>query len=398
MTVADHYSAFTARSSRIRTPSVLDYLRPNQGSCDLTLAEGSSFISSQQLSQLTLDGSDHLTSLKYDNVQGNEMLREALSVRHLAHPDKILITNGASEALFLVLGCIVQRGAKVLVPRPSFPAYEALVEFWGGAVEPYELRADNGYSMESLVDRIGCDTSALIMNSPHNPTGACIVPSVFRAVLNRADEFGCWVLSDEVYDVFHFDGFRHKSLLQLIEPETGTRHVVIQSFSKRENLPGIRLGYTIAQDPRLISRMLDIKTHQSMGTSILSQQLALKAMKLEPAISVRLIEVLEKHRNLLARAIHGSGVPFVRPRGGFYFMVNDPNVDHDETILFNHFRDLGVVGLPGSVFKSPEPSLRLSLLVPTVTIEKACEFIMNSDWRSYTKTGGNSENRMVTRR
>lgn len=382
MTVLDNYSHFTERSSRIRTPSVLDYIRLSNGLCDLTLGDGRSFLSTDQLAQLIPDIDDFTADLKYGNVQGFEPLREAISIRHNTQSDKIVITVGASEAVFLVLGCIVERGRKVLLPRPAFPAYEAAVRFWGGEVVPYDLLSSNNYSMRPLIERIGQDISALIINSPHNPTGSCISHAEFSEVLDRAGKFGCWVLSDEVYDEFHFDDSHHNSLFDVITPDSADRHVLIHSLSKRLSMPGLRVGYTITNNPKLIDKIVDIKTHSSMGTSIVAQQTALKAMQLVPERSIiDIAKTLQDHRNLLARAFARSDVAIVLPQGGFYLMISDPQKAHDETILYRHFQGIGIAGLPGSVFNSPEPSLRLCLLVPTSRIETAYELIWNANWR-----------------
>ena len=161
---------------------------------------------------------------------------------------EVTVTSGGTEALFAAIQAVVRPGDEVIVLDPAYDSYEPAVELAGGVTVHVPLgRPDFAVDWDRVRDAITPRTRLLIVNTPHNPSGAVFGPSDLDAladVLSRTDAF---VLSDEVYEHMVFDGRPHLSLLG--RPDLAARSFVVSSFGKTFHATGWKIGYCVAPAP-----------------------------------------------------------------------------------------------------------------------------------------------------
>lgn len=173
----------------------------------------------------------------------------------VASPDEVMITNGGVHALYLACQALVEPGDEVLVPDPIWPQmFSALVAAHAVPVR-VPLRASLGwrFDFDELESRVTSGTRGLYLNSPHNPTGGMLTRTDLARVAEIAASHNLWVISDEAYEDVVFDGREHLSLAAL--PGMHDRTVSIFTFSKTYAVTGLRLGYVVANDPKVQDRV-----------------------------------------------------------------------------------------------------------------------------------------------
>ncbi|HMB01057.1 MAG TPA: pyridoxal phosphate-dependent aminotransferase, partial [Spirochaetota bacterium] len=189
---------------------------------------------------------DH-KNFKYGLVQGEEILRRAIATQYPnASAQQFVITNGASEALDLTLRCLRHNGRKILLPRPYYYSYPYNVQFAG--LEPvfYDLEKGkiNMHNFKKVLD--GC--SAVLINSPSNPTGSIQDIAVLQEIEKITQEKNIYVISDEVYKDLIYE--RENYLIK------GPHVVTINSFSKTYSMCGYRIGYLFSTDIDFINDVI----------------------------------------------------------------------------------------------------------------------------------------------
>ena len=161
-------------------------------------------------------------------------------------PDNILITTGATEAIYLALTSTSSAGREFIIPEPSFMLYAPLVRMNGGTVKTIPTRAESNHQLDpqDVIDAIDANTCAIVLNSPSNPTGTLYPRETIEAIVQEAAYRGVYVISDEVYDHLVYDCKTYPSVLSCC---SDLDHVmVISSFSKTFSMAGMRVGWLIA--------------------------------------------------------------------------------------------------------------------------------------------------------
>lgn len=297
---------------------------------------------------------------KYGLIQGLPELREELAGQYPdSTPASVIITNGASEALDLALRIIARRdgpGApKVLMARPYYYSYPEMARFAG--LEPIFVRTVEGrIDLEDFSSKVkGC--RAVIINSPSNPTGRVEAVETLKEIEKITSEAGIYVLSDEVY----------KDLIYVRENYliNGPRVVTINSFSKTYSMCGFRIGYLWSLDQNLVSDVVTMKTHTSMNTNILAQEMALAATRATRAYSEGQLKVWRARRDFIYRGLLDLGFDVWRPEGAFYVM---PRVRDPEDFVWRLYHEHKVITYLGEWFGSPT-RVRLSYALDIEKIE-----------------------------
>lgn len=161
-------------------------------------------------------------------------------------PENVLVTTGATEAIYLALAATAAPGRQFLVPDPSFPLYAPLIRMNGGEVKAIPTRAENGHQLDpqEVIDSIGMRTFGIILNSPSNPTGTVYPRETVEAIVQEAAYRGVYVYSDEVYDHLLLDDLQYASVLNCT---SDLDHVMMMSsFSKTYSMSGLRIGWIIS--------------------------------------------------------------------------------------------------------------------------------------------------------
>jgi len=258
---------------------------------------------------------------RYGPPEGILELRRAVC-EHLAlfgvdaHLDEVLITPGASFAIYLALKALLRPGDEVLLPTPTWFVYPDLVEVVGGRctfVRPGPgLRPD----VETLAEAVSPRTRVLVVNTPNNPVGYVLRADEVRALAELAVDHGLFVVSDEVYKMITYDGLKHVSFASL--PELRERLVLVDSFSKAYRMTGWRLGYLVA--PReLRDKIVRIQAALLACVPPFVQQAGLAALR-GPQEHVReMVAEYQARRDLLLDLLSRlPDVRVVKPEGSFY--------------------------------------------------------------------------------
>ena len=303
---------------------------------------------------------------KYGLIQGSTELREALACSYPdSTPDSFVITNGASEALDLLLRVIGRTCAedrrRVLMTRPYYYSYPPMVRYAG--LEPvYTDTLDGRIDFADFADKVaGC--AAVIINSPANPTGRVqSVPTLARIeALTR--ELGVYVLADEVYQDLIYVSENH--VLK------GPHVVTINSFSKTYAMCGFRIGYLWSQNAELVQGVIEMKTHTSMNTNVLGQDMALAALGAPSSFIEDQLQVWRARRDLIYAGLCELGLDLWKPEGAFYVL---PKVDDPYGFVSDLFERHQVITYLGEWFGAPD-RVRLSYALDADKIEEGLERI-----------------------
>jgi methionine transaminase len=189
---------------------------------------------------------------QYAPMQGVPSLRQRIAEKTKElygagyDPDtEITVTSGATEAIFSAIACAVNTGDEVIMFEPAYDAYAPDVLLAGGVPVYVRLKyPDYHVDWNEVKDAITPKTKLLILNSPHNPTGAILGPEDMKALIDIVANTNILIVSDEVYEHIVFDGHRHESMTRY--PELAARSFVISSFGKTYHTTGWKLGYCLA--------------------------------------------------------------------------------------------------------------------------------------------------------
>jgi len=303
----------------------------------------------------------HYRNFKYGLVQGMTELREALTLQYPeSTPGSFVITNGASEALDLALRAIArQPGAgpmKALLAQPYYYSYPPVIEFAG--LEPVFLRTVEGrIDLDDFRAKVR-DCRVVLINSPSNPTGRVESVETLREIERITRELGIYVLSDEVYKDLIYT--RENYLIQ------GPRVVTINSFSKTYAMCGFRVGYLWSRDQGLIESVIEMKTHTSMNTNILGQEMALAATTAPKDYQEEQLRIWQARRDLIYQGLVDLGLDLWKPEGAFYIL---PKVDRPRDFVWDLFHRYKVVTYLGEWFGAPN-RVRLSYALDVAKIEE----------------------------
>ncbi len=276
-------------------------------------------------------------------------------------PDEIMVTSGASEALFLVIAALVDRGEEVLVGDPSFLSYAELTKLVGGRPVGVPLDENLRLSPDAVAERITNQTKLIVMNSPSNPTGAVQTGEQMRAIVELADDKDIGVLSDEVYEHFIYQG-------EHVSPGRFSDNVItVNAVSKTYAMTGWRLGYLVAKGCAL-EQLLKIHQYVQACASSISQMAALSAVTGPQDCVVQMREEFRSRRDLLAKGFREMGVDLVVPEGAFYLFPRVGNGDDATARLAKG----GVITVPGSAFgPGGKEYIRISYAAARTQLEEA---------------------------
>lgn len=288
---------------------------------------------------------------------------------------EILITVGATEAVFLALMATINPGDEVLLLEPSFICYQPDILLAGGKPIPVPFHEREGFrlNVETVMSHVTERTRALIINSPNNPTGKVFSYDELMELSKLAVERDLLVISDEVYEKIVYDGAKHFCLAAF--PGMRERTVVVNSFSKTYAMTGFRVGYAMGPDELIASMM---KVHQFSVACVdgISQHAALAALEgPQDCVDVMVAE-FARRRSLMQRRVNEiEGLSSELPQGAFYVFADAHKVKLDSTGFSDYLINKGRVAVvPGCAFgQCGEGFVRLSYATAYQQIEEAMD-------------------------
>lgn len=302
-----------------------------------------------------IENIDIRKDLRYGLIQGEPALREALSKDYPnSTPDNFVITNGASEALDLVFRSLAP--GKVLVPRPYYYSYPHIIELSG--MEPvYTDLVDGRIDLDDFKAKI-TDCKAMLINSPSNPTGCVEAIETLKEIEKITANLGIYVISDEVYKDLIYE--RENYYIK------GDHVITINSFSKTYAMCGVRVGYFWSSDQKVADKVIAIKTHTSMNTNLVGQDMALQAMSAPKKYILDQQSIWRERRDLIYKGFCELGFDLWKPEGAFYIFPKCKNAREFVSTLYNDYK---VIAYLGEWFGAPD-HIRLSYALDAKDIEQ----------------------------
>jgi methionine aminotransferase len=272
---------------------------------------------------------------------------------------EVTVVSGATEALFAAVHCCVSPGDEVIMFDPSYDAYDPIVRLAGGVPVHIQLKASEGFRIDwaELARKITPKTRAIMVNTPHNPTGSVWSMEDLDAFADILKGTNMLIISDEVYEHIVFDGAQHASVL--LHPELRKRSFVCGSFGKTYHITGWKIGYCLA--PEYLTSEFR-KLHQWVTfSSATPLQYALADYQKTPEHYLGLSDFYQKKRDLFASFFAGSRWK-VLPSQGSFFQCLDYSAISDEAdvdLAVRLTQELKVASIPVSVFYETPPADRI---------------------------------------
>ena len=282
------------------------------------------------------------------------------------NPDNIIVTVGASEALYMCAQAFIEKGDEVLLPNPSFLSYEACVKLADGKVVPVECSMENEFKLQAndVEEKISENTKAIILNSPSNPTGAVMEKEDIKAIADLSVDKNFLIISDEIYEKIIY-GKKHYS------PAKWSDNVVtLNGFSKTYAMTGLRIGYLTANE-ELCEELLKIHQYNIACATTTSQKGALEALRGPQDEVIKMVKEFKKRRDLIVERLNGMGYKTVNAEGAFYVF---PKIEDKNFV--QKAAKAGVITVPGAAFGSNgEGHVRMSYANSYENIEKAMDIL-----------------------
>jgi aspartate/methionine/tyrosine aminotransferase len=334
----------------------------------------------------------------YAPSEGLPELREAICEKESRvngvriQPDEVIVTQGISEAIQILMAAVVEAGDEVLVPGPTYPPYMSYVKFFGGKSISYETVEENTWqpNIDDLEKKITSKTRAIVLINPNNPTGALYNEKVVQAIINIAGEHDLLLVSDEIYDRIVFKkGFVSAAHISKDVPVVG-----MNGFSKTYLMTGWRLGYMYFHDPA--NELAELKecvakeTRIRLSASTPVQKAGVAALKGSQSHIQDMTEKLQQRRDYTWKRLNQiAGITCAKPEGAFYVFPKVEQVGSrwktDRDFCRQLLEKTGVLTVHGSGFDETFGSghFRAVILPPLEILKKALDYL--EDFMSKTK-------------
>lgn len=274
--------------------------------------------------------------LKYTSSQGSEIFRKKIANyfenkgTRLSHND-IIVTTGASEALLFAFACTLNHGDELIVPEPFYANYKSFAIATGVKIIPVCSTIDNNFALppiEEFEQLISPKTKAILICNPNNPTGYVYSKQEIQQLANIVKKHNLYLISDEVYSEFVYEGEQHTSILQ----DFGLEHhgIVVDSFSKRYSMCGARIGCLVSKNQEIISTALKF-AQARLSPPTYAQVACEAALDVSQTYFDEVIAEYQERKELLINEL--SKIPEIavaKPKGAFYCIAQLPVDDAED--------------------------------------------------------------------
>jgi aspartate/methionine/tyrosine aminotransferase len=316
------------------------------------------------ISKEEFEGIYQNTKMRYVQTNGPVPLRQAIARKYEeVTVDNILVTNGSSEALTILIWQFCEPGFEAVVIAPTYSLVEGLARSFGATVKGVTLLPDQGWALDiqSLEETVSSATKLIYCCNPNNPTGSIFTDEEMNAILRAAERSGAWLLVDEIYHGAELDGKPTKSFWGAYD-----KVLITSSISKAHGLAGLRLGWLVGPQD-LIRNVWHYHDYTTITATALSADLACLALEpeREQSILARTRQISQEQFNMLydwiaQRPSLISGTP--TRIGGLAFVryhLDEPS----ESLVKRLIQEEGILVGPGAYF-GQENYLRIGYSVP----------------------------------
>ncbi len=294
----------------------------------------------------------------YSTSEGLLELREEIAKKENAKglsitADDILITNGVSEGLDMVISSIVEEGDEVLLPGPYYPPYASYVRLHGGVPVEFSVDLNNSTpDIDDIKSKITSKTVAICLISPNNPTGVVFNENALKELVDIANEHNLYIICDEIYDQIIFDD----KFVGIGKVAGDSPVIILNGFSKVHLMSGWRIGYiAFNRSPQLesIREHLPKLARVRIATSLPVQHAALESLRGSQNYIHDFVSEMKKHRDLVVKRLNQiPGLSCPNPKGAFYAFpkIEDNRFGNDKEFVTKLLESKGVLTVHGSGF------------------------------------------------
>ena len=274
--------------------------------------------------------------LAYGPSEGSLLYRQKMCSYYAKHnievePENILVTTGASEAIIMTLDCITNEGDELIIPEPFYANYDTFAAACGVNVIPVSSTIDSHFSLPSMDEiegKINDKTRAILICNPNNPTGYVYTHKELNDLAYLVKKYDIFLIVDEVYREFVYDGAIHYSVLTI--PGLEEHAILVDSMSKRYSMCGARIGCLVSKNKAVMEAALKF-AQSRLSPPTLGLHASVAAMD-EPLRYLKEVTAtyLERRNTLVQALQQVPGINVSKPRGAFYCLVQLPVEDTDE--------------------------------------------------------------------
>jgi len=294
----------------------------------------------------------------YSTSEGLLELREEIAKKENAKglsisADDVLITNGVSEGLDMVISSIVEEGDEVLLPGPYYPPYASYVRLHGGVPVEFSVDLNNSTpDIDDIKSKITSKTVAICLISPNNPTGVVFNENALKKLVDIANEHNLYIICDEIYDQIIFDD----KFVGIGKVAGDSPVIILNGFSKVHLMSGWRIGYIVFnRSPQLeeLREHLPKLARVRIATNLPIQYAALESLRGSQNYISDFVSEMKKHRDLVVRRLNEMpGLSCSNPKGAFYAFpkIEDNKFGSDKEFVTKLLESKGVLTVHGSGF------------------------------------------------
>lgn len=285
--------------------------------------------------------------LSYSHSAGFESYREKLAGYYQksslpVNKEDIIITTGGSEALLFTMGSITDPGDEVIIPEPFYANYNGFATASGVTIKPIQASIDDGFALPPIAEfekLISEKTKAILICNPGNPTGYLYTQEEVQQLADLALKHDLFIVSDEVYREFAYDGVKHHSIMSI--PELAENAIMVDSVSKRYSMCGARIGCLVSKNKEVMTTAMKF-AQARLSPPTFAQIASEAALETPQEYFDEVIEQYTYRRDLLVDGLEKiEGVKVAKPKGAFYCIAELPVEDADDFArwLLDSFED-----------------------------------------------------------
>lgn len=318
---------------------------------------------------------------RYSNGRGEPSVVNALTARYAKRradvtAENVLCFPGTQTALFAVMLGLVEAGDGVLVGDPLYATYDGVIQSTGAHRVTVPLRPEHGFHMQAadLESAITPECRVLLLNTPHNPTGAVLTADEISALGAICRKHDLWIVCDEVYEELIFSG-RFASPFD--DADLAERTIVVSSISKSHAAPGFRSGWAVGP-AEFTARLLPVSETMLFGVQPFIADMTAYALTHEIGTSAEMRRTYRSRAERIVEALSGvPGVVALPPEAGMFILLDVAGTGlTGEAFAWKLLEEEGVAVMPGSSFGEEAAFfVRVSLTVPNAAIDEACRRI-----------------------
>lgn len=288
--------------------------------------------------------------------------------------ENIMLTNGGSQAITLAYASIFNPGDELIISSPNFVSYYYCGLFFGVRVIEVERREDFSPNIDGIKNAITDKTKAILINSPNNPTGYVLKLKELKEIVDIVKENDLYLITDEVYENYIFEGLRHTSPASL--KGMFERTITVNAMSKLFSATGFRLGYVVASK-QIVDLMEKYHQYTAAGTNHAAQYGFIEALKMDIEFFTKIWISFDKRRLFVYDRLKEIGFDVVKPLGAFYIMPSTKKFNINGVIFSQRImKEQAVAIVPGSIFGSySEDMIRISYATELKKLEEAMDRI-----------------------